>query len=322
MTLDERVRDGLRRSADTLALDADDMFDGVVASHRRGRVRSRVVRQATAVAVVLTLFAGVAVLVSWRNAPARYRSVTTLTAPTILHFGARSVKFGDPARVALAPTTRRATLLAAHLAPDDTHVEFRATSTGVETVSLAATAPTARESAVVADSWVSVLTSFRRASARRQLIQAIESARHQATLLRQQLEAVDAKLAKMDPKLYGSVWKWDSQPRNDSSEPPQGVPPPVPENGTVAELNLAFERIQLRSRLEKLGVGSGGVRYGGGPAPIPIVTVQPGGRKAATRVDTTPSTAVPLIGWGAGIGLIAAAAFVVYRRRSARVLRT
>lgn len=317
MTLAERVRTGLTRSAAASTLDADQLFDSVIASHRRVRVRARVVRQATAVAVVLTLFAGVAVLVSWRNAPVRYRSVTIVTAPTTSHFGATTVTFGDPAQVAISPTTRRATLLAAHLAPDDPHVEFRATRTGKQTVALAATAPTARESAIVTNRWVSELTSFRRASARRQLIAALTSERHQATILRGQLEAIDAKLAKIDPKLYGSAWKYDSQPGSSSSTEQQGAPPPVPERGTVAELNLAFERIQLRSAIEKLGFESTRERFGA-LAPVIVIT-RPIDRKAVTRVDTTPSPAAPLIGWGAGIGLIVAAAYVVYRRRSARV---
>ena len=319
MSLAERVRAGLTQSAEGAPLDADEMFDFVVASHRRGRVRSRVVRQATAVAVVLTLFVGVAVLVSWRNAPVRYRSVRTITAPTTSRVGATTLKWSDPAQSHFHPRRARATLLAAHLAPDDPNVEFRATRTGKQTVALAATAPTARESAIVTDKSVSALTSFRRASARPQLLALLLNRRQQAKVLRHQLEGIDAKLAKMDPKVYGSVWKWDSQPRNDSSEPPAGTLPPVPERATVAGAQPRVRTDPTATRAREFGIG---IERFGALAPTPIVIVEPTGRKAAIRVDTTPSTAAPLIGWGAEIGLIVAAAYVVYRRRSARVTPT
>jgi len=316
MSLDERVRVGLRRSAEAGGLDADAVFDGVVAAHRRGRLRTRVVRQAVAVAVAFTLFVGVAFFVSWRNTPARYRSVAAVAlAPQ----GTSAFTLADPVRDALAPATRRATLLAAHLAPDDAHVSFRATSTGPHTISLTATAPSPRESALVTGKWVSVLTTIRRADARRQLIKSRNAVRSHVETLRKQLQAIDAKLAKLDPKTYGSAWKYDATNR---AFPPRSStpPPPVPEQGSVKELNLAFERIQLKSQLEKYARQAPGDHFG---ALAPLTLTQPIGQKPPVRVDATPSATGPaLIAWAAGLALILAAAFVIYRRRARAILHT
>ena len=66
MSLDERVRDGLRGSAARGGLDPDDVLADVQVAFRRSERRRRVASQAVVVVVVLALFAGVASLVSLR----------------------------------------------------------------------------------------------------------------------------------------------------------------------------------------------------------------------------------------------------------------
>ena len=320
MTLDERVRIGLARSADTGRLDADEVLDGLVLWHRRGRLKRRVARQSIAIAVVLTLFVGVALLVSWRSTPARYRSVAAVAVGPANFTAANgaTVKLGDPVRTALAAGTRRATLLAAHLAPDDPHVDFRAERTAPNAISLTATAPTSEASALVTREWVSVFATTRKADARRQLIAARQSLTREVATVHEQLLSIDAKLAKLDPKIYGSVRMYDAPNGNVRPGPQPGGPPPVPEHGTVKELNLVFERIQLKSRLEKLGQVAAAQRFG---ALAPNVIAAPIGQKAPVRVDATPAATVPALAvWIVGLVVIFAAACFMYRRR-ARLLR-
>ena len=86
----------------------------------------------------------------------------------------------------------------------------------------------------------------------------------------------------------------------------------------MKELNLAFERIQLRSQLERLGRQTTSMRF---PGPTPDVLTRPIRQGPATRIDATPSATVPaLVVWVAGLALIIAAAVILYRRR-ARPLR-
>jgi hypothetical protein len=317
MSLDERVRAGLRNSAAAGGLDADAVLRGVVSTHRRARLLGRVVRQATAVAVVLTLFVGVAIFVSWRNAPLRYRSVATVRFATL-----PGVKLSDPRSVALAPSTRRATLLAAHLAPDNTEVQFRATSAGDARLSLAVTAASRQESVIVAERWASTLGSARKTQARNRLIEARRNMARRVAALHTQLQGIDGQLAKLDPKVYGTLWKYDAPLglRAPTALGQPNSPPPVPERSTVHELNLAFERIQLISQLQKYGLEAAGERFG---ALSPNVITLQIHQTAPRRVDATPSAVVPATAvWVAGLALIAAAAFVFYRRRRRAPLRT
>ena len=55
----------------------------------------------------------------------------------------------------------------------------------------------------------------------------------------------------------------------------------------------------------------------------PLTLTQPIGQKPPVRVDPTPSATGPaLIAWAAGLALILAAAFVIYRRRARAILHT
>ena len=112
MSLDERMRGELHRSVEAERLDDDSALDRVRLTHRRGLVRSRIARQATAVLVVVSLFAGVAVFVSWRAQPDNFRSTATvrLAAPpsraptsTSAPDRLRSCRIRGP--LALAPST-------------------------------------------------------------------------------------------------------------------------------------------------------------------------------------------------------------------------
>ena len=76
----------------------------------------------------------------------------------------------------------------------------------------------------------------------------------QVTTLHTELQRVDAQLVKLMPIVYHGVLRYDAPNGNlrRTRAAPSG-PPPVPEQGSVHALNLAFERIQLLSAIEQFG---------------------------------------------------------------------
>ena len=172
MSLDERVRVGLRRSADTGRLDEDEVFDQIRTAYERGVVRARVLRQATTVAIVLTLIAGIGVFVSFRAAPDRYRTTSAVALSTGVPGFA-----GDP--LAIAQGTRRAALHAADVAPSGGQIRLEATRSGKNRLALAVTSPSRAESALVTRKWVATMTPALKTYATRELIRREQRDQHQ-----------------------------------------------------------------------------------------------------------------------------------------------
>ena len=71
-----------------------------------------------------------------------------------------------------------------------------------------------------------------------------------------ELQRVDAKLVKLMPIVYHGVLRFDA-PNGNLPGTDQSGPPPVPEQGSVHALNLAFLRIQLLSSITELGNAGG-----------------------------------------------------------------
>lgn len=316
MSLDQRVRVGLQGSADSGRLNEEHVLEQVRVSHRRGLVRAHVARQASAVMVILTLFVGVAVFVSWRTMPYRYRSVATVSveAPSIEMTGGLPVKLADPRQLALAPSTRRAALLASAL-PEDARVDFRVTEPHAHLLSFTTTAPTASNATLVARHWVAALARLRNDDARRQIPAAMRALSQRVETLHRELRAVDAKLAKVDPINYGAVLRYDGP-----TSPPGPKPPPnVPERGSVHELNLAFERIQILEQLKHAGLRGAELRIA---AFDPALTTKLLTETPPTRIDQAPPATLPAIaGWFIVVALVLTGAFIVYRRRAQALLR-
>lgn len=314
MSLDERLRVDLQRAAESDRLREDDALDHVRMTHQRELVRTRVLRQATAAAVVLSLFAAVAIFVSWRSLPDRYRSTATVRVAVAAGSttGSRSLKLADPRKLALAASTRRAALLAAHLAPADTRVDFRATlNPSRDLLSLEATAPSANESAMVTRRWVSALAGARRADAVRRFRARNLALERRVTALHDQLIRVDTELAKLDPAAYRNTLRYDA---------PNGVgrypdaPPPVPEQASVRELNLVNERIQLLTELRRAGSEAASTRISAVTDPFVSQLVS---QTSAARIDETPAVTVPVLtAWGIGLVLVLTGALLAYRRRT------
>jgi hypothetical protein len=281
-------------------------------AHGRGALRGRLLRQATTVAVVLSLIAAVAVFVSWRAMPDRYRSTATVSVgppPSSSSFlRTPTVNLEDPQGFALAPGTRRAALVASHLVADDRQVEFRVTRSSENVYSLQAEAPEASVSATVTRNWVSAVATARRADLRRQIREQQATLNREVVTLDQQLRTVDEALVKLDPVVYKDLLLYDN-----------GVnlgrrPPLVPERGSPRELNLAFERVQLLKKGRATASRAAGLR---------IAELKPDeitkfiGQTPATHVDQTPPATVPaLAGWLAGVVLVLAGAFMTYRLRT------
>jgi hypothetical protein len=104
MSLDEQLRAGLQRAAEVVRPDQDLTLSEVRRTHHRSLLRRRTLRQAAAVAVAATLFVGVAIFVSWRASPDRYRSTATVR---VVSYGTR---WSRPTEPSSSSGTRRSTV--------------------------------------------------------------------------------------------------------------------------------------------------------------------------------------------------------------------
>jgi hypothetical protein len=316
MTLDDQLRDALRHAVEVQQLREDDAFDSVWRKHRHGLVRGGTTREAIAAAVALTLLASVAMVVSWRNTPDRFRSTATVrvaVASSNPNTGTAipALRLPDARTLALAPSTRQATLRSAHLSPDDTRIDFRATFlSGRDLLSMVATAPSANDSTAVTREWVSVFTAARRIQAISRLEAMNRALLRRVTALHQRLREIDAELVRIDPKYKGVVRY------NPTHHFPSGVEtvPSVPEPGSIRELNLANQRVQILALLADLGADSARNR-------IILESVRslpkPVAQAPAVRVDASAPATVPiLVGWAIGLVVVLAGALLVYRRRT------
>ncbi len=326
MDLDERLRDELRHAVEPGQLREDDALDDVRATHRRGLVRERVTRQTIAVAVVVSLFASVAIIVSWRNAPDhagvaagsdRFSSTVTirvaLTAPSLSTSTttSRTFKLADPRTLALAPSTRRAALLSVQLSLDDPSVDFRAALNPTrDLLSLTVTAPSARESTAVTREWASAFAKAERAEAIQLLDLRNRALDRRITVLHQHLETIDAELIRIDPATFKGRLGF---PGHHHMTDPATPPLHVPEAGSVHELNLANERIQILSQLADAGADAARNQISLGGPPISQNLAQ----TRAVRVETSSPPTVPLlVSWAIGLVVVLAGAFFLYRRRT------
>jgi Mrp family chromosome partitioning ATPase len=121
-------------------------------------------------------------------------------------------------------------------------------------MSMIVTAPTRLQAKTVARNWASVFASARRENARRLIVKQRHNVTVHVTTLHTELQRIDAQLVKLMPIVYHGVLRYDA-PNGSLRSGKNGTvgPPPVPEQGSVHALNLAFERIQLLSAIEKFG---------------------------------------------------------------------
>ncbi|MDQ1447802.1 MAG: hypothetical protein QOC79_773, partial [Actinomycetota bacterium] len=181
------------------------------------------------------------------------KKATTTTAPVVTTSGV--------GRLATSAPVRAAALRGAHVAPTIKTIGFRANVlTGDQYVTLAVTAPTRVLASTVATSWGKAFATARKKAAHDNVLAQQRQLHQQALLLHDELLAVDLKLAKLLPGIYGGVFRIDrgfgtsaaKQPPSASSSGAGDVPK-VPDGASTYVLNLALERPQLIQQITDLG---------------------------------------------------------------------
>ena len=290
MSFDSRLRDELREAAHAHDLREDDALHrvkatppaewadlGVVAleevprSHRRGQ-------QVVGALAACALIAGaVALPVALRSrsrdaAPAAadqpvttgYRSTVVIRvgeappASSRTNSGSQTgdrtrpdPPLTDPVRLALAWTTRNAALARSDLHSADPGIGFDArTNVTGDTLSLVVITATRAGTQALARNWASVFREARIADTKQQIRAQQHTLAQQVAAIHKRLRPIDAQLKALDPADYARVEIFDF---GGAGFPGTKGPPPVPEHGTPKLLNLAFERIQILSKLTDSG---------------------------------------------------------------------
>jgi hypothetical protein len=184
------------------------------------------------------------------------KKATTTTAPVITTSGV--------GKLATSAPVRAAALRGAHVAPTIKTIGFRANVlSGDQYTTLAVTAPTRVLASTVATSWGKAFATARKQAAHDHILAQQRQLHQQALLLHDELLAVDLKLAKLLPGIYGGVFRIDrgfgtsaaNKPPSASSSSAGDVPK-VPDGASTYVLNLALERPQLIQQITDVGTKS------------------------------------------------------------------
>lgn len=172
-------------------------------------------------------------------------------------------------------------------------------------------------SAAVLVSWRTMSDGNRRVTAGQTSTEALHAQMRaldvRVAKLHRELRRIDGQLATLDPVVYGRLPSYDA-PRSNFPGTSAPKPPPVPERGSVHELNLAFERIQILNKLEALGQQASALRTRAAqPELIPTVVSNRSAREVA---QTPPATVPALVALSIAVVLISVGAIVLYRRRT------
>ncbi len=238
---------------------------------------------------------------------------TSTTAPTA------NLVLSGPQKFALQRGLRDQALTRARLRAN-AGIGFSAKLDDTQTVlSLIVTAPTRLQAQTVARDWATVFTNARKANARAEIIkQRLQLQRHVATL-HNELVRVDAQLVKLMPIVYHGILRFDAPNGNLRSGKNATVgPPPVPEQGSVHALNLAFERIQLLSAVETFGQQAAADRLLAVTTKGVFATIL--SQSPPVRVAKVQATTLPALGGLFG-GLLFALAAALLVDRADRTIR-
>jgi Mrp family chromosome partitioning ATPase len=224
------------------------------------------------IGVFLLVCVGVGVFVFNRrtqNHPVRYVSAVTIRvakAPPTPRADAKKtptttaplVVLSPAEKLALLPATEKGALTASNVpAGEESRIAFHAKLNGTaDLLTLQVNAPTRVEATSVAKNWGDQFILARKQDAQKAVIRTQRQLFNRTTALHNELVTVDMHLAKLLPKQFGNVLRFDSQFGNTegggggSSEngPP---PPPIPETSKVSVylINQAYERINLINQL-------------------------------------------------------------------------
>jgi hypothetical protein len=219
---------------------------------------------------------------------ARYRSTATVRIAPESSAATPDLSLTRPVRLALSPAVRKLALRHSRVDPRGASVTFVASENVRQSVvTLAATAPTAALATSVARSWANAFATAGRVDQRNAALALVRGVDQQLTTLNRQLATIDTDLARLLPAIYRNVLRYDEptgpSPDDGGSAASVKGPPPVPEQGTPHELNLAFERIQLLSARSKAEAKRASLRFNAlVPSAIQVVSLTP-----ATRVEVS-----------------------------------
>ena len=183
-------------------------------------------------------------------------------------------------------------------------------------LSLVVTAPTPTQAERIARTWGATFASARKRDAKLQARTNLEELSKRVEKLHTELRRVDSKLSKLMPIVYGGVLRFDV-PNGNKPGSSQSGPPPVPEDGSVHTLNLAFERIQLLSTLSSSGEKAAALRIA---QTQPAVFATVASQSPATRIAKVRATTLPALGGLFG-GIVFALGAALLVDRADRTIR-
>jgi Mrp family chromosome partitioning ATPase len=190
------------------------------------------------------------------------------------------------------------------------------------------TAPTATVARKVAATWATATVTQRARDVARATQRQQAALDQSVTKLHDELRAVDLKLQKLMPVVYGGILRFDA-PSGNNPAPGRGHggsgPPPVPEFGATDAgtrvsdyaLKIAYERIALEQEISDRATKLSSLRINNVKAAsgYRIVSQTP-----ATRVTTKRSTTLPALG-GLLVGLLIALGAALLVDRADKTIR-
>ncbi len=183
-------------------------------------------------------------------------------------------------------------------------------------MTLVCTANTSRQAQKVCSSWGAAFVSARKRAARQEARDNLTNLSKRVEKLHTELRRVDARLVKLMPIVYQGVLRFDA-PNGNFPGGSQTGPPPVPEQGSIRSLNLAFERVQLLSSLVNSGEKAAALRIAQAQ---PEVFVAVASQTPATRIAKVRATTLPALGGLFG-GLLFALGAALLVDRADRTIR-
>jgi Mrp family chromosome partitioning ATPase len=244
------------------------------------------------------------------SAAARRAASTSTTTPS-------EIALGGPEKFALRSGVIQTSLKRSHLRRT-TRIGFAAKlSDDGSVLSLVATAPSPVQAEAIAKNWASTFRRARVRAGQRKIVKAQQQLVRKVRRLHNELQRVDAKLVKLMPIVYHGILRFDA-PNGNLRGRQTGGPPPVPEQGTVYGLNLAYERIALLSALSDSATRSSEYRIGQVTSNNVIAALM--ARTKAERVSKSRATTLPALGGLLG-GLILALAAALLVDRADRTIR-
>ena len=237
------------------------------------------------------------------------KNTTTTTAPL-------NIAQSGPEKFAIRQNIRDAVLTRSHLRRTSAIKFGTRLNDTQDMLSLVVTAPTRAQAQTVGRNWAAIFRRARIADAKAKIRQTQHNLNVRVTRLHSELRRVDARLVKLMPIVYHGVLRFDA-PNGNLPGRGNGGPPPVPEQGSVVGLNLAFERIQLLSALTDSGAKAAQLRI---TVVKPDVFATVVSQTPATRVAKASATTLPALGGLFG-GLLFALGAALLVDRADRTIR-